>query len=184
MRALADRRLASVRCSSSLLASRLLASRLLARRAVAQYISQRVLTDDSPRATKALGSFVYTKADPTLTPAPSSLTSAATTYEPLVPPPVLDAKRLSKLAAGFTSFSASSGGLSLDNEAQLERLAGQIVDLLLAREGSPLQDLLLDEAARLADASTRDQFDRLSSLVSSATSSAPALVTLLDPLGV
>ena len=160
------------------------------------YISQRVLTDNSPRATEALGSFVYTKVEPARQPAPSGLaasaasaavaSSSSASYQPLIQPqpPVLDAQRLSKLAAGFTSFSASSGGLSLDSEAQLERLASQIVDLLLAREGSPLQDLLLDEAARLADASTRDQFDRLSSLVSSAASSAPALVTLLDPLGV
>ena len=162
------------------------------------YISQRVLTDSSPRAAAALGSFVYSK--------PPAAEAAALKHAAAVggvgagalatasahrslPTPPLDAPRLAKLAAGFTSFSASSGGLSLDAEAQLERLAGQIVDLLLAREGSPLQDLLLDEAARLADASARDLVTRVSTLAERLASAPPEplrapLATLLDPLGV
>ena len=163
------------------------------------YISQRVLTDNSPRAAAALSSFVYSKQQPEDHAAPPvSAHASSSSGGSLVAPalmasapsnPPVDAPRLAKLAAGFTSFSASSGGLSLDSEAQLERLAGQIVDLLLARQGSPLQDLLLDEAARLADASTRDLVTRLASLSQRITSAPPEplrapLITLLDPLGV
>ena len=135
------------------------------------YISQRVLTDASPRARRALQTFVYESAPD----APPDAEADACTSAP-----VLDAPRLAKLANGFRSFSASAGGLSLDSEEQLERLAAQLVDLLLSREGnSPLQDLLLDEAARLADASARDLLTTL------APSQMPrALAGALDPLGV
>ena len=131
------------------------------------YISQRVLTDDSPRASRALRSFVYGNTPP------AHSEHGGEHDAPLV----LDAPKLSKLADGFSSFSASSGGLSLDNEAQLERLSAQVVDLLLARRGSPLQDLLLDEVARLTDANVRDAFTRL-------PAPPPALASLLDPTGV
>eukprot|EP00900_Chrysochromulina_parva_P002813 jgi/Chrpa1/12532/Chrysochromulina_OHIO_Genome00021754-RA len=125
------------------------------------YISQRVLTDSSPRATRALRSFVYANTE--------AADGAAS--------PVPDAPKLAKLAAGFSSFSASSGGLSLDSEAQLKRLAAQVVDLLLSRKGSPLQELLLDEVARLADANARAALMRLPVL--------PApLLSALDPTGV
>lgn len=131
------------------------------------YISQRVLTDDSPRASRALRSFVYANANS------SSATGSAHAPSAAVP----DAPKLAKLASGFSSFSASSGGLSLDGEAQLKRLAAQVVELLLSRSGSPLQELLLDEVARLADANARDALTRLPTPPS-------ALSNLLDPTGV
>ena len=135
------------------------------------YISQRVLTDASPRARHALQSFVYdqSSSDTSLTHQPTTLTK-----------PVLDAPRLARLADGFKSFSASAGGLSLDGEEQLERLAGQLVDLLVSREGSPLQDLVLDEAARLADASVRDLVEQAKTLPPQPVR--PVLSSILDPL--
>ena len=152
------------------------------------YISQRVLTDTSPRSMRALASFVYDA--PAAEPAAAAAAAAAGQAEGgasggtahaahAARAPVLDAPRLAKLADGFTSFSASAGGLSLDAEEQLERLAGQVVDLVLSREGSPLQDLLLDEAARLADASARDAISRAGDAVTALPGA-----RALDPLGV
>merc|ERR1719460_2581488 len=94
------------------------------------YISQRVLTDASPRARRALRSFVYEGDDePSNFGAHAAARGGADATDgahrlALAPAPVLDAPRLAKLAAGFQSFSASAGGLSLDAEEQLERLAG------------------------------------------------------------
>jgi aarF domain-containing kinase len=141
------------------------------------YISQRVLTDASPRARSALQTFVFESTDEAAACASSDGALAAAH----APAPVLDAPRLAKLADGFKSFSASAGGLSLDAEEQLQRLAGQLVDLLLAREGSPLQDLVLDEAARLADASVRDLVDMASRVPPPALT--PVLSRVIDPLG-
>lgn len=146
------------------------------------YISQRVLTDGSPRARRALQAFVYESSEDAVRHAAGAAADDAHAHTK----PVLDAPRLAKLADGFKSFSASAGGLSLDAEAQLERLAGQLVDLLLAREGSPLQDLVLDEAARLADARVRDLVTGGLEAAGSLTP-APlptALSNALDPFGV
>ena len=104
------------------------------------YISQRVLTDDSPRARRALKTFVYesseeadaappqqhaTHSSATPPHAAAAAAAAAGVGGALVPAaaPVMDAPRLARLASGFQSFSASAGGMTLDDTAQRERYA-------------------------------------------------------------
>jgi aarF domain-containing kinase len=136
------------------------------------YISQRVLTDESPRAAAALRSFVYGAGGRAPALAEGGDAKARTAVGAVV-----DAERLTKLAKGFSSFSAAGGGLSLDEEAKLRRLATELVALLLARQGSPLQDLLLDEAASLVDAQARGAFAR-------ARAATPeALISAIEPTG-
>ena len=163
------------------------------------YISQRVLTDASPRAALALRSFVYA-AEPTDREYDCTLdaTSGGQSYTCALPSytPVVDAPRMARLAAGFSSFSASAGGLSVGSDERLEQLGSQLVGLVLSPRGSPLQDLLLDEAARLTDATLRDLLQRAGSSAdgdsdgdsngasSPASTGLPALPSFLDPLGV
>uniref|UniRef100_A0A7S4F554 Protein kinase domain-containing protein n=1 Tax=Chrysotila carterae TaxID=13221 RepID=A0A7S4F554_CHRCT len=83
------------------------------------YISQRVLSDPSPRSTNALRSFVYTNA-PT-----AARAHRIGDAPPHRAPQVIDSKRFLRLFDGLQSFAASSGGLDADKEQQLETLAVQ-----------------------------------------------------------
>lgn len=124
------------------------------------YIAQRVLTDSSPRSKSALRTFIYTANEqPGISSGPL-MVNDATSVATLPKTEVIDAIRLKRLADGLTSFSESSGGLALDDDAKLQRLVEQVVSLVLARDGSPVQHLLLDETTRLLDAVTRDAASR------------------------
>ncbi|KAL1524793.1 hypothetical protein AB1Y20_019674 [Prymnesium parvum] len=148
------------------------------------YIAQRVITDSSPRAKSALRSFVYTKPPTVASESRLLALPGQQQARPHVEDAVLDAARLTRLVDGLRSFSASSGGLSLDEDAKLERLAKEIISLVLAREGSPLQDLILDETARLVDAITRDTVSRsLLPPLPLPAQSVEATRRLVDPTG-
>ena len=71
------------------------------------YISQRVLTDESPRAAAALRSFVYGAGGRAPALAEGGDAKARTAVGAVV-----DAERLTKLAKGFSSFSAAGGSLA------------------------------------------------------------------------
>ncbi|KAI5067323.1 hypothetical protein GOP47_0017851 [Adiantum capillus-veneris] len=97
------------------------------------YICKRLLTDDSPRARTALKYFLYGKRAQ------------------------LDAHRVEAILKGFQNFrktmsptNMSRGSRSLDPTSQ------QILESVLAPEGSFLQELLLAEVVRIVDALSRE----------------------------
>jgi hypothetical protein len=124
------------------------------------YISKRLLGDDDPRARKALKDLLYGASD------------------------AVDVDRLSDLADGFSSYTATTksltqqetkGAIAQANGATLtttsgdkERkrkmveaeaaitLAKDSADVLLAREGNLVQNLLLEESALAASADFKD----------------------------
>lgn len=97
------------------------------------YLSQRLLTDESPRAKAALRSMLYSQG----TRRQGSL------------------KKFLEMSEGFTSYSTAT----TDTEAQAgaDRAQDELLEVLLSAEGGYVQELLLEEAAKLADAMVRDR---------------------------
>jgi hypothetical protein len=138
------------------------------------YLSKRLLTDSSPRAEAALRSMVYGSSD------------AAIPYEA---PPSID--QMLKMGAGFNSYSTVTSSAPVEAAAALPAAASaaaasaatgtaagaaateptgaaagagdELVDLLLAADGTYVQQLLLEEAAKLADAAVRQGVARAGS---------------------
>ena len=106
------------------------------------YLSQRLLTDDSPRAKAALRSMVYGTSDE------AQVLSAAPSVE-----------KLFSMYEGFTSYLSATASAPSDRQAAAAAgLEAQeaLVDLLLSADGNYVQELMVDEAAKLADAAVRD----------------------------
>ncbi|MCO5553207.1 hypothetical protein L7F22_006728 [Adiantum nelumboides] len=97
------------------------------------YICKRLLTDDSPRARTALKYFLYGKRAQ------------------------LDARRVEAILKGFQSFRKTMLPTSMSRGSQLlDPTSQQILDSVLAPEGSFLQELLLAEVVRIVDALSRE----------------------------
>lgn len=129
------------------------------------YVSQRLLSDPSPRVAKALETFVY----------------GADDDEQLVKR--VDADRLTYLVDGLQSYSKSETGNEVDTDV-LEDAVGvarKVADLLLvdAEEPTPLQSIVEAELAKVLGASLRQSFAQ------ARDSRAGTLArTLVDPFGV
>jgi hypothetical protein len=102
------------------------------------YIARRLLSDDSPRMRAALRSFVYGGSDR------------------------LKVSRVRDIAEGFSKFTNSMGAteaLTVADKATLSTIDPATRDALaivFSGEGNYLQDLLVEEAVRAADALTRN----------------------------
>eukprot|EP00898_Chlorokybus_atmophyticus_P000394 jgi/Chlat1/1355/Chrsp119S01778 len=101
------------------------------------YLSKRLLTDDNPRIRAALRYFLYKGQER------------------------LDVNRVKELAFNFQRFAEASKTLApTDSSVRttgpvIDQWSQQALQLLFAREGSYLQDLLLQEAVRATDALSR-----------------------------
>ncbi|KAJ1462025.1 ABC1 family-domain-containing protein [Pelagophyceae sp. CCMP2097] len=130
------------------------------------YVSQRLLSDPSPRVANALETFVYT--------APSETR-----------PRAVDATRLEYLLDGFGSYTASteSGPTKTQDSAPeaVIAVAEQLAALLFmdGATASPLQNIVETEMAKLLGASSRVTASRLRDLPL-----ARGAAFLLDPLGI
>ena len=168
------------------------------------YISQRIITDPSPRTAGALETFLFgdmkdedgrvldaervaTLVDgakryaSTLAPAE---TSTSTTALPAAPA----AGGLVPASSSSTSLSSSSSSGALSNAIDLEEAADAILNLLLAREASPLQDIAIEQCALLLGAAGREAFSDLRKQSGSLNSvdggaGRSRLGLVLDPLG-
>jgi hypothetical protein len=104
------------------------------------YLSKRLLTDSSPRAVAALRSMVYGtdgEGAPAGGPAPKGK----------------GLTQLLNMGKGFTDYSSSTSSVTTAASAEAQ---GELLDLLLSADGNAVQALLLDEAAKLADAAVRE----------------------------
>ena len=127
------------------------------------YVSQRLLSDPSPRVAKALETFVYGGDDQLVK--------------------KVDADRLTYLADGLQSYSKSETGNQVDVDVLDDAVgvARKVADLLLVdgAEPTPLQTIVEAELAKVLGASLRQQFAQ------ARDSRAGTLArTLVDPFGV
>ena len=129
------------------------------------YLSQRLLTDNSPRAKAALRSMVVGSEGG---PRKASLVqlvnmgqgftsyTAATNSAPDTTADAAAGAAADASAGGVGSSSSSAEGAAGASSAAADAAAqDQLVDLLLSEDASYVQELLLEEAAKLADAAVR-----------------------------
>jgi hypothetical protein len=99
------------------------------------YLARRLFSDSSPRAKDALRTMLFSQT--------SSLSPG----------------KLLEMSKGFNSY--TSAVVNTDRDVTGMREAEEaFVDLLLAREGNALQDILIEEATRVTDALMREGVDR------------------------
>jgi len=128
------------------------------------YLSRRLLTDNSPRAKAALRSMIYGTAKerplagaPPPRPAAASDTPSVYGYDKPISSggSARGLAKLLEMSDGFSSYTASTIGTDADDGARESQEA--LVELLTAEKGGYVQELLLEEAARLADAVVRER---------------------------
>jgi predicted unusual protein kinase regulating ubiquinone biosynthesis (AarF/ABC1/UbiB family) len=132
------------------------------------YLSRRLLTDTSPRAKAALRSMVYGSEDKDASNATPnfgkmlSIGEGFTSYSTATAEVPAEAKLMGGGGLGAATMQNSGGdgktstadskSTPPDTDAATEGL----IDLLLSADGNYVQELLLEEAAKLADAAVRD----------------------------
>ena len=130
------------------------------------YLSRRLFTDRSPRAKKALRAMLGLDgvanppaADSTLrgvvvpTNGPAALTGGSASGGG-GGGGLLSPAKLVEMSEGFASYTAATASVDRDGAGQAEA-AKELANLVLAPEGSTLQDILVDESAKLGDAAIR-----------------------------
>jgi aarF domain-containing kinase len=174
------------------------------------YISQRILTDPSPRTAGALETFIFGDAKDdkatrvldaervgTLVDGAKRYTSSLTQEgKSAAGADATGAPKLAAATEGMPLATSSGAGSvvptaaaapSLGAATNLEDAADAILDLLLSREASPLQEIAIEQSALLLGAFSRERFAQLRKLSGTPTL-APGigrsrLGLLLDPLG-
>lgn len=114
------------------------------------YISQRLLTDPSPRAATALETYVYGE-------------------DRNSPDRQLSAKKVEYLADGYTAYTSSAGSVSESTapDKAAEVFVDQFASLLVGggdsndNDPTPLQEIVLDELAKVVGAGARQTFSML-----------------------
>jgi len=134
------------------------------------YISQRIITDPSPRTAGALQTFVFGDT--------KELESR-----------VLNAARVQTLLDGAKRYKDALSP-SQQSEAELEAAAEALLDVLLAATPTPLQELIVEQLALLIGAGSRDVWATLRSASGSlgqplggADKPRSRLGAIVDPLG-
>jgi len=134
------------------------------------YISQRLLSDPSPRVAKALETFVY----------------GAEAHEEDPAPRRMDADRLSYLVDGLQSYTAAeSAAQHLEDTSDVAddalEIARKVADLLLvdAGDATPLQSIVEAELAKALGAAARASFARARD-----SQMGTIAMTAVDPFGI
>ena len=131
------------------------------------YLSRRLFTDRSPRAKAALRAMLGLDAGVTVAatnPAmrgvvvpvngPAAVTGARAGTGGPTGGGLLSPAKLVEMSEGFASYTAATTAVDRDGAGQAEATR-ELANLLLAPEGSTLQDILVDETAKLGDAAVR-----------------------------
>ena len=100
------------------------------------YLASRLLKDDSPRAKSALRAMLF------------GASSSGST---------INAEKFIEMSQNFESFESFS--LSTDSNEGRNKAADAFNNILLSPEGNYVQDLLLEEAAKVTDSLIRESFD-------------------------
>lgn len=133
------------------------------------YVSKRLLTDKSERTGKALGTFVFGK------------------EKNDIENRIIDYKRVKQLVTGFANYSTSASGALLgSNQTRTElidKLSEQIFDLLVTEDETPLQNIVLEQTAKLFLSNSRALFSELRERSGILPSGRSVLGMAVDPIG-
>merc|ERR1712157_491808 len=135
------------------------------------YVSKRLLTDESERTGGALSTFIFgpNKNEPNR---------------------IIEYKRVEQLLNGFGSYTTSASGelMNLGDDQKrkivvLENAADQILDIVVTEEDTPLQNILIEQLAKLISASGKNIFKDIRERFT-LPSGRSVLGTVIDPLGI
>ena len=133
------------------------------------YVSKRLITDNSERTGGALGTFVFGK------------------EKNDIENRIIDYKRVKQLVTGFADYSTSTSGALLgSNQTRTElidKLSEQIFDLLVTEDETPLQNIVLEQIAKLSLSNSRALFSELRQSSGILPSGRTVLGTVVDPIG-
>jgi serine/threonine protein kinase len=133
------------------------------------YVSNRLLTDQASMG-PALSTFIFG-------PEKNNIDTRIVEY-----------KRVEQLITGFSNFTTSSSGAMLGKEGLsrtqlLEEAADQVLDIVVTDEETPLQEILLEQLAKIVASSTRSVWTQVRERSGTLPSGRTLLGTLVDPLG-
>ena len=120
------------------------------------YLARRLFVDKSPRAKAALRAMLGLVDDKPI-PVASSLAAvkAGANGVPVdKKASVLSPKKLLEMTDNFASYTAATAEVDRDGKGRTAA-AKEFAKLILSEEGSTLQEILIDEAAKFGDATTR-----------------------------
>jgi len=133
------------------------------------YVSKRLLTDKSERTGGALQTFIF---------GPKKNDADR----------IIDFDRVEQLVSGFGSYTTSASGELLGKNRTrtetIENVATQILDLLATEEETPLQQIFIEQLAKVITSSSRSVWSQLREQSGKLPSGRTLLGTLVDPLGV
>lgn len=148
------------------------------------YLARRLFTDRSPRAKRALRAMLglveeeIEQHNPSVEHQQETALAlvrqgTATSISNKNKGGTLSPRKLFEMSDGFTSYTAATANVDRDGAGQTAAML-EFTKLLLDEKGSTLQDILVEETARLGDAATRSALK--ASLVDSAPAKAAATV--------
>ncbi|KAL9184342.1 hypothetical protein ACHAXT_002428 [Thalassiosira profunda] len=133
------------------------------------YVSKRLLTDKSERTGGALSTFIF---------GPDKSNENR----------IIDYDRVEQLVTGFGSYTTSASGELLGKNATraeiIEGVAEQVLDLLATEEETPLQQIFIEQLAKIITSTTRSVWSQLRESSGVLPSGRTVLGTLVDPLGI
>ncbi len=134
------------------------------------YVSKRLLTDKSERTGGALSTFIFG-------PDKANIDTRLVDYD-----------RIEQLVTGYGNYSTSASGALLGQEGLtrtqlLDNAADQLLDLIVTEEETPLQNILIEQLAKLTAANSRSIWADLREQSGTLPSGRTVLGTLVDPLG-
>lgn len=124
------------------------------------YLARRLFTDKSPRAKAALRAMLGLTEESDVTALPSSVSSGLAAVKAGVngdkgsTGKALSPKKLLEMTDNFASYTAATAAVDRDGEGRTAA-AKEFTKLILDKDGSTLQEILVEEAAKLGDATTR-----------------------------
>jgi len=134
------------------------------------YLARRLFTDRAPRAKTALRAMlglegsggIVAPGDGVVVPtSPAAYGQTAPPAPAAAPGGTLNAAKLFEMSEGFSSYSDSTNAVEVERDGAGQGAAAkEIANLLLSREGSTLQDILVEESTRLGDAAVRGALRR------------------------
>mmetsp|Transcript_31085 Transcript_31085/g.65594 ORF Transcript_31085/g.65594 Transcript_31085/m.65594 type:complete len:933 (+) Transcript_31085:190-2988(+) len=127
------------------------------------YLAGRLFTDKSPRAKAALRGMLGLSMDSddatthtsNVSPGLAAVKAGVNGSEANEKGSSLSPKKLLEMTDNFASYTAATATVDRDGEGRTAA-AKEFAKLLLDKEGSTLQDILVEEAAKLSDAATRN----------------------------
>jgi len=133
------------------------------------YVSKRLLTDKSDRTGGALSTFIF---------GPNKNDEDR----------IIDYDRVEQLVSGFGDYTTSASGELLGKNSTraeaIESVATQVLDLLATEEETPLQQIFIEQLAKIISATSRSVWSDLRERSGVLPSGRTLLGTLVDPLGI